>query len=1084
MSHRLLRFAPLLCFVLVSCNCDDDESPPANTNSMANNASNNAPNNSSNNNPNNNNMDAGMDVPDDSSNNADNNTGDDVPVDIGPRPDPGEPVEVELEQYLADEPNPDGEVRVFVSAQESDLVGGEAATGQVGDYVMENDKVRFVIEADTRAIGACPYGGNIIDGDVRRGEGEEEEDVIGEVCQLLNAGRTMKPDRYDILSDGSDGGPGVLAVTGHLEILDFINVIGLASTFLPIEGFEFAIDPDVELPITVTVYYILRGGDQGVRVVTAFRNDGDEALHFPIAHIIDSGGVVEFFNPTSMRKGFGYDSGFSDIAAINGETMIFLGFRGERSSHMMVQDPVEGLGGLYPASGVYLAISGVAAVVRGVASIATVLLGDPEDVDMVDGFAHVAPGATEEFFYWHLVGDGAMKTMTDVAYTELGLSTGRISGAVADGNGMGVEGLRVSVVTTSDSRTMSQDVTAADGTYSMLVPAGDYQVQIHGDGRMAEPVEVSVDAGDEAVADLEVNDKGTLTVRVKTPSGDATTAKIVVFCDGECEQQLTSNDQDVNFDPQVTNAAATIFTGVSGETSLAVVPGNYRVVASRGPEWSVWPPDAKSTMGQQVTVAAGETVEVEAEIAQVVNSPGVMSVDMHVHAINSPDSPVSKPDRVRTFLAEGVDVLVSTDHAFITDFNPTIADLGASDEVVAVVGTEITTFDYGHYNAFPMDRDPASRNGGAVDWANGPELGLTPAQIFEAVHAQGGERVMQLNHPQSGYLRAFEVDTLRQTTTAQPEKFRLPFVEPDGETGDTGMWDEGFTALEIYNGYSRSRFWTIMRWWLGMISRGFTPTATAVSDTHKRIKDQAGGPRSLVTMGDANDTPATFSPEVFATAVNAGKVIGTNGPTFTVTVSNMDGDSISLGEILDAPAGQTVTVEVALDLPEWIEVNTIDVYTNVPLEDFDHGNEEPSGERIEPQQSVPVDLTDTDLVVAETGTVEHKHWVKTVSFELTSAADAYVILVVSHKGDGPFSMFPILHSDTKPFAFTNPFFIDADGNGYDNPPLAEIPSQKSARRPTAANRTPGDGKHVQAKRPFTRNDLIELLEQLNEHFAH
>ena len=43
--------------------------------------------------------------------------------------------------------------------------------------------------------------------------------------------------------------------------------------------------------------------------------------------------------------------------------------------------------------------------------------------------------------------------------------------------------------------------------------------------------------------------------------------------------------------------------------------------------------------------------------------------DFHVHAHWSPDSQISNRDRVTNMAAEGVEILVSTDHAFVTDYD-------------------------------------------------------------------------------------------------------------------------------------------------------------------------------------------------------------------------------------------------------------------------------------------------------------------------------------------------------------------------------------------------------------------------------
>src|SRR5690348_11490776 len=54
--------------------------------------------------------------------------------------------------------------RVIASA--ADLVTGPFSYGVNGDYLLENDKIRVVVQRPFRQIGANPYGGTIIDADL------------------------------------------------------------------------------------------------------------------------------------------------------------------------------------------------------------------------------------------------------------------------------------------------------------------------------------------------------------------------------------------------------------------------------------------------------------------------------------------------------------------------------------------------------------------------------------------------------------------------------------------------------------------------------------------------------------------------------------------------------------------------------------------------------------------------------------------------------------------------------------------------------------------------------------------------------
>ncbi|MCA9526357.1 MAG: CehA/McbA family metallohydrolase, partial [Myxococcales bacterium] len=969
----------------------------------------------------------------------------------------GTPVDVDLAPYLDPVPGAEGAARVFVAAAEADLIGGPAAMGRIGDHVIENERVRFVVEAPERVIGPCPYGGNLIDADVRRPAGEPGQDALGEICLFVNLAQTVAPDRYDILRDGSDGGAAVLAVTGHLELLDFVNVPGLLAG---LGGGALSLGWDTETlqPLTVTTFYILRPGDQGVRVITALRNDGSEAVHNPIGHLIDSGGTVDFFNPFGPFGGFGY-RGLSP-EALSADPLVMLAFQSPESGHAYVPRPDPALNFAAPLGGSYVSVSGVAVSLLGNNNVLPTLLARPGVQANLPGILHVQPGATATYEHWYLAGGRDPAVMLGAAWRLLGAELGRVSGTLT-----GPDGPAAMHVTALDAEghALIQARSGADGRYAMDVPAGTVRLRAWSPDRApVEQVGVDIAAGGDATVDFAVGPASAIRVHIRRADGSPTPGKITVSCDGDCPNFPTAGDRDVTLDGPLGNTAASVFTGVDGEALIPLAPGTYKVAVTRGITWSVWPADAVTTGGEAIEVVAGAVNELDAEIEAVVDTAGALSADFHVHAINSPDSPVPNDERVRTFLGEGVDILVSTDHDFITDFAPTIQALGAGAWLGSMVGLELTTFDYGHYNGFPLVPD-GSRNGGAYDWAGGPGPGKTPAEIFQWFRTvQPGDVVAQVNHPDGGFFSAVAADVLRGTSATDPTLFRLPATEPDPVTGDTGLWDEGFTAFEIYNGLSRGGFWTIMGYWLQMVGRGFHPTATAVSDTHKRLSSQAGTPRSFVALPAGADTIATFDPAAMARAVNAGRLIGTSGPFFRLEVRQGE-TSAGLGETLAAAPGEVI-VRLDIQTPDWMALDTLRLYANVS-EGIGIDQRKPDPDPIPATLTVPLDWAAAEREEVAPGHFRRRLVVDTV---LPVEADAYVIAVLTGD-DGP-GMFPVIHNrGARPLGYSNPVFIDVDGGGYDHPPLADLArSQPKRARPAAG-----------PKRLATEDDLRTLLEHIH-----
>ncbi len=962
--------------------------------------------------------------------------GEDVAEDVEEdvrRPEPGERVAYDLGPHLGG--SGEGSVRLYQVEDAADLIGGDAAEGRVGDYILENGKVRFLVQGDERTMSPCPWGGNVIDAEYLGAEGSTG-DTLDEICLFLNADQTFKPERYEILHDGSEG-YAVLAVTGHTELLDFLNLSSMIAQFSPDLAKMFRLKPDGLMPLTLTVYYILLPGDGGLQVVSAMRNDGDEMVDVVTSHLVVSGGAGGgYFNPLSSLRGFGYGTGFTNPTP---DSLPYLLYRGEQASFGYVPKAAGHLRGDLPIGGSYFTISGVAASILGRTDLLEVLMAAPAKLRGLEGVLHLAPGEVGVAEHRVFAGDGDISRMLDEIYPLQGVETGTVSGLVQDGQGQPVAGARVSVID-AKNRTMNQAVSGADGRYEMLVPAGEvfgtYRVSARLDGRVTHvrpEVVVEADKVVEAAA-IALAEAARIEVSVRTPEGERTPARVSILCEEACPHKPTSQEEEVTFHGLPADFAKIEWVGVSGEHGFYLPAGTYRVVVSRGLEWSVWPQDALETGGELVTIAEGETLEIEAEIARVLDTSGALSGDFHVHAMASADSPVSNQDRVLTFLVEGVDVVVSSDHDVISDFGPAVEALGAGDEIVTIVGTEVTTSDLGHFNGFPMTQDSSKLRGGALDWGNGAEPALLPADIFAWLHAHPEEQVVQINHPDSSFL--MYADVLRSLTYGDPTLMRVQ-AEADPETGETGMWTDDFTAMELMNGYNTSRFWGVGRWWFTMLGRGQKVTGTAVTDTHNLYGSTMGGvPRTFVFVPEGTDSPAAFDQAGFVGAVNAGRAIGTNGPFFRVLAKNHEGAEARIGDTL-ATDGQPVEVTVHLEVPEWMGVDLLELYMNVDAEQIVRVPGKYDSQKIEPTRSWPIALTEDDLVEVARGAHVHRRYEKTLTLELETDVDAYAVFVV--QGAAGRTMYPILPGKgTLPFAFSNPVYLDADGGGYDKPHLAEL----------------------------------------------
>ena len=138
---------------------------------------------------------------------------------------------------------------------------------------------------------------------------------------------------------------------------------------------------------------------------------------------------------------------------------------------------------------------------------------------------------------------------------------------------------------------------------------------------------------------------------------------------------------------------ATGYTTADGHVTIAVRPGEYTVYFSRGLEY-----DLTSTT---VRVAPGNVASVQGQVTRVVDTGGWLSMDAHVHSENSVDSHMDLAERVRSAAGEGVEIAISTDHNFVSDWRPMVDHLDLRPWMTSFVGMEFTTLESGHFNTYP-----------------------------------------------------------------------------------------------------------------------------------------------------------------------------------------------------------------------------------------------------------------------------------------------------------------------------------------------------------------------------------------------
>jgi hypothetical protein len=989
----------------------------------------------------------------------------------------------------------------------ADCVGGPLSRCRVNDYLLENDKIRVVIQDVQRNIfGIGQYGGQIIDADLVRASGPDR-DNFEEFSLSLNIEATAHYTSITIINDGSDGGPAIIRATGVDDLLDFVNPSAVVAGF----GLQFPSSADdLDLPVTVSTDYTLEPGKSYVRVDTTVTNTGGSTLDIFLGEYINGSGQVETFQP-----GFGFGEPLvttlcviptspdpPDTPCLRIESLrnfIAYGGHGDADGvsygylHEEPQTTTFGTSGvIVPQFGVdiILALLGVAPPPY------SILAGD---------------GLTLTRYF--AVGEN-ISSITDIRNEiqckPVGNITGTVTagGSAADNADVVVLGDLAAATNSLDYNVVTHTRTNIAGLYSLTLPPGDYDIIVNLDGHPYEgggstPVlhPVTVVATETATVNVALPATGGIDVTVTDENSADSPAKVsVVGIDPSPEPENTqfigfTNNRTGVFgdfeDERPFGVANVTFVDTTGSASLTIEPGDYQVVVSRGIEYST------SATNVTVTAAPDPPQAVVAQVEHVLDTTGFVGSDFHVHAIDSPDSETTKIDRVKAFLGEGVDFFTPSEHDIRIDFQSVIDALGASSFLGNAINSEITTFDYGHFNAWPMTIDPAQVNGGSVDHGGAapdgmdfPSAGnysLTPAEIIAAAHADPGTDTVQVNHIHSHFGLDGGSGLAIDTGVAPPQSgvpaaaHRLdPVVTNYFSNLPASPADEKFDALEIWIGDSRGQIYDNFLGsinaparrggnigdWFNMINQGILSTGVADSDTHNTFLGVAGFPRSMVASPDDDPADLGAIADTLSANVNAGRVIGTNGPMVRVEVSAIStGQVASLedgGVTVIATTNGEVSIDVDIQSPEWAEFDTVEYYINTTTKRRTITNLQTGAGTINLNRyGVTPDFTQsvTPSLQPVSGTSSSR-WEASDNLTLTGLTeDIWVVVLVKGTDGVSKPLFPVIpnnlqvsgnstladltdgnlgESGITALAFTNPLFVDVDGGGWTAPGLSVV----------------------------------------------
>jgi hypothetical protein len=809
------------------------------------------------------------------------------------------------------------QVRAGVIDDANELLSGPKAEGKTGDLKIYNAHAAFVIEGVRRASGYRYWGGHPVDV-AAIVDGQPLPDTYGEFFRSWNF-TVFEPQSITVVDDGSVSGEAHIQVTGITGVFHFAE--HFLTKILTADPVDFEVVYD----------YKLRAQDRALRLDISLQNRVSDSVWVDFPLLMSNAGDGAY----PYTPGLGFVDG-----DIGGLLPYFL-----TGSHRQAYAWINETDGMQS----FLTVGGVTLLTDDTYKV----LGD----ELVKQTVYLAassegPAGIERIFR-ELRGELAGKTVT-----------GNVSlPATAQGEEKWVAAL-------AGEKVASLAPVHPDGSFSFDLDEGAYTlrafVRRHGP---SEPVLVNVGV-DGASAELTIPEPARVAVTVvDRATGKLSPSRITFDTAGGTPSSFAPDALRPIDKYNPGNRNASLHSATGSETTV-LPAGSYTVIASRGFSYEY--------EQQSVTLVAGENEPIAMEIERVVDTTGWLSADFHIHALWSPDSYVPYDVRVLQAIANDLDLPILTEHVYAGGFGETIKDLGVEDLVHGIVGQEVTTFVYGHFNSFPLVWDPSKPNMGAVF-----PYDKDAPELFEAIRAKAdGDVVIQVNHPRG---------------TAAGAYFTFVGLDADADTVQKpNHWSTNWEAIEVFNGSCNGgASLEEVADWIGLTNHGYRKTLASGSDVHKESA-LPGTPRNWIRVdrSDVEEDSQNLVP-----AVRARNLFVSCGPFVRFTAVGPAESEIELGQMVASSEAGEVTFNATVEAPSWIQLSEVRLWENGQV----------------------VDVVDISVPLDPVIRLEH-------SFTVSPEKDAWYALEVVGTG----SLWPV--DNSTPYALTNPIEVDADGDGVWTPP--------------------------------------------------
>lgn len=668
------------------------------------------------------------------------------------------------------------------------IKSGEAQKGRVGDYLLENDEIKVIIQnrvgaRENAESGPGPFGGTIIDAEYKN---SKVGDHFGESFLTINFSFVPKYDSLKVTSNGEDGVAQIVC-TGHATKYTFITIKELFTFYNKELVLAKMLDrekesdfikrlvknavlpkPQDELNISIITTYTLKPNTNYVEVSSVFVNNTSQLMNLTVAYLIDKkGGEVEIFS-SGNKIGFAEIVEQKNNGASTGpklpdddfEADYFVALLGDKVSYGIVPIPDPRKGTAMNSSRITSAR--ITTFMPDFNILSELIAKKPLGHNLNMGNNPEARNQKEMKHYF-VVGDGDTSLIFDsLCKLRKDVDCGKVSGRVEElGTEEHISDARVVALKKKKEeneksyRPIAIFKTDEDGKFGGYLPAGGIKLEVakreHGYERAN---------GDIKSHSVEIAKNKKIKVSQLYVPRNTNVGYTVSCADkgGKCPARITVVGKDKM------RALGRIYDTILYDFPHGVVYSEFSEnfnrdetdkfelkVEESGSDYDVWFSKGPLYLTQRRRVNASPDVPINfnvtlepiiENIPEVFHGNYIIGADFHNHTLNSWDSSLTVKDRLRIAAGEGLEFIASGEHDYFTDYGDYVDSVGLTGTLHHAVGVEFSPTIHGHFTFFPLSMEsilslPGSyetsyyRYTPGVNWGTGETWNMTAKQIFD-----------------------------------------------------------------------------------------------------------------------------------------------------------------------------------------------------------------------------------------------------------------------------------------------------------------------------------------------------------------